>query len=244
MGAVLELFTGLGLATSAGLNAWIPLLAVGLLARYTDLVTLPEGWEWLTNGWVLAILAALLVVEVVADKIPVVDSLNDVLQTVIRPTSGGLVFGAGSSAETGTVTDPGAFTSEGGWVPFAIGAVVALVVHALKAALRPVLNTVTAGVGAPVVSVAEDTASTVMSLVAILLPILVIGFLAGLVAVFWWVLRRRRARRRPEKSLAGSPASSHRRRRQVQRAGVRAARAGAGGDPGRFRPQGRGVRHR
>lgn len=193
---MLEVLTGLGLAGSAGLNAWIPLLVVGLLARYTDLMTLPQGWEWLSNGWVLSIFAVLLAVELVADKIPVVDSVNDVVQTAIRPTSGGLVFGAGSSSETMTVQDPGQLFGDQGWVPVAIGVVVALVVHALKAAIRPVLNAMTAGVGAPVVSTAEDTTSVLMSLTAILLPILVIGFVIGIVWIGWWGLRRRRARRR------------------------------------------------
>jgi len=39
-------------AASAGLNAYIPLMVMGLLARYTDVVDLPHGWAWLSNGWV------------------------------------------------------------------------------------------------------------------------------------------------------------------------------------------------
>ena len=50
LGSVFEVLTGLGLATSAGLNAYIPLLCIGLLARYTDLITLPQSWHWLENG--------------------------------------------------------------------------------------------------------------------------------------------------------------------------------------------------
>jgi Domain of unknown function (DUF4126) len=59
--AFVELLTGFGLATAAGLNAYIPLLALGLLSRFTDLVTLPHGWAWLENGWVMTIVAVLLV---------------------------------------------------------------------------------------------------------------------------------------------------------------------------------------
>ncbi|HEY8473949.1 MAG TPA: DUF4126 domain-containing protein [Natronosporangium sp.] len=192
---MLELTTGLGLAASAGLNAWIPLLVVGLLARYTDLITLPEQWEWLSNGWVLTIIAVLLAIELVADKVPVVDSLNDVLQTVIRPTAGGLVFSAGAASETVTVSDPGDLFDDRGWLPIVIGVVIALVVHAGKALIRPVLNTMTLGIGAPVVSTAEDTTSLLMSLAAIIVPLLVIGLLVGLVVLWWWALRRRRRRR-------------------------------------------------
>jgi hypothetical protein len=68
-----ELLTGLGLATAAGLNANIPLLVLGLLSRFTDLITLLHGYGWLENGWVMTIVAMLLVIEVVADKIPALD---------------------------------------------------------------------------------------------------------------------------------------------------------------------------
>lgn len=66
----MELLTGFGLANAAGLNAYIPLLALGLLARFTDLVNLPHSWAWLENGLVIGIVAVLLAVEDVADKIP------------------------------------------------------------------------------------------------------------------------------------------------------------------------------
>ncbi|MFI7605728.1 DUF4126 domain-containing protein [Micromonospora sp. NPDC049366] len=196
-----EVLTGTGLAASAGLNAYIPLLTMGLLARYTDLIDLPSGWAWLGNGWVMVILAALLAVEVVADKVPVVDHVNDVVQTVVRPTAGGLAFGAGSSAETVTVSDPGSFFSSHQWVPVVTGVLVALGVHLLKSAARPVINATTAGVGAPVASTAEDATSVLMSVVAILLPVLVLLFLAGLVAYLFW-FRRRRADRRREREAA------------------------------------------
>lgn len=193
---VLEVLTGTGLAASAGLNAYIPLLTLGLLARYTDLIDLPSGWTWLGNGWVVAILALLLAVEMVADKVPVVDHINDVVQTVVRPTAGGLAFGAGSSSETVTVTDPGSFFSSHQWVPVVTGVLLAFGVHLLKSAARPVVNATTAGFGAPVASTAEDATSVVVSLVAIILPVLVLAFLLGLVAFVYWFLRRRSERRR------------------------------------------------
>lgn len=193
---MLEVLTGSGLAASAGLNAYIPLLLMGLLARYTDLMDLPSGWQWLGNGWVVLILAALLAVEVVADKVPVVDHVNDVVQTVVRPTAGGLAFGAGSSSQTVTVSDPDTFFSSHQWVPVLVGVLIALGVHLLKAAARPLINATTAGFGAPVASTAEDATSAVMSVVAILLPVLVLAFLLGLVAFLFWFLRRRKDRRR------------------------------------------------
>ncbi|MET8364608.1 DUF4126 domain-containing protein [Micromonospora sp. NPDC005252] len=191
-----EVLTGTGLAASAGLNAYIPLLILGLLGRYTNLIDLPSGWTWLGNGWVIVILAVLLAVEMVADKVPVVDHINDVVQTVVRPTAGGLAFGAGSSSETVTVSDPGSFFTSHQWVPVATGVLLAFGVHLLKSAARPVINATTAGFGAPVASTAEDATSVVVSLVAIILPVLVLAFLVGLVVFIYWFFRRRSERRR------------------------------------------------
>ncbi|QLQ37537.1 DUF4126 domain-containing protein [Micromonospora robiginosa] len=193
---MLEVLTGSGLAASAGLNAYIPLMLMGLLARYTNLIELPSSWQWLGNGWVLLILAVLLAVEVVADKVPVVDHVNDMVQTVVRPTAGGLAFGAGSGSETVTVSDPDTFFSTHQWVPVVVGVLIALGVHLLKAAARPLVNATTAGFGAPVASTAEDATSVLMSVAAILLPVLVLVFAVGLVAFVVWLFRRRKDRRR------------------------------------------------
>lgn len=193
---MLEVLTATGLALAAGLNAWIPLLVIGALDRFTGLVELPDGWEWLSNEWVLLIMAALLVVEVVADKVPGLDSLNDLVQTVVRPTAGGLAFGSGVGATTTAVTDPEAFFSSPDWIPVAIGVVLALGVHVAKAAARPVVNATTAGVGAPVASTLEDVGSVSLSFVAILIPALVLIAIVVMAVLVIVLVRRRRAQRR------------------------------------------------
>jgi len=195
-----ELLTGFGLATAAGLNAYIPLLALGLLSRFTDLVTLPHGWAWLENGWVMSIVAALLVVEVVADKIPALDSINDAVQTFVRPTAGGIVFGSGTAAQTSAVTDPGAFAQSGQWIPVVIGVVTALVVSLTKSTVRPAANVATAGMAAPVLSTVEDIASVGLVFLAILVPVLV---LVAVLALVWAVLRIVRRRRRKAAAQGG-----------------------------------------
>ena len=189
---MLELLTGTGLAFAAGLNAYIPMLLLGLGARFLDFVQLPAGWAWLENEWVLGILAVLLVIEFFADKIPAVDSVNDVIQTVVRPTSGGIVFGSGSASETAAVTDPAAFFESNQWVPVVTGVLIALLVHGAKTAARPVLNMATFGLAAPVVSFFEDVSSVFLSLFAILIPVLVVVVIVGLVVLFVLVMRKRR----------------------------------------------------
>lgn len=188
----MELLTGLGLATASGLNAYIPLLALGLLSRFTNLITLPHGFVWLENGWVMGILAVLLIVEIVADKIPALDSVNDAIQTFVRPTSGGIVFGSGAGAQTAAVTDPGAFAQSGQWIPIVVGVVIALVVSLTKSAVRPAANVATAGVAAPVLSTIEDGVSVALVFFAILLPVVVLVVLGLLVWGFVKLWRRRR----------------------------------------------------
>lgn len=200
---MLELLTGTGLAVSAGLNAYIPLLLIGLTGRFTGLVELPAGWAWLQNEWVLLILAVLLVVEFFADKIPGVDSVNDIIQTVVRPTSGGLAFGSGTAATTAAVTDPSQFFTSNAWVPIAIGALMALGVHGAKALGRPAANAVTFGLAAPVMSFLEDAGSLVMAVLAIVIPALVI---VGLAAVLWLLLSLARRSRRIREANRAAPA--------------------------------------
>lgn len=194
-----EALAGTGLAAAAGLNAYIPLLSLGLLSRFTDLVALPSGWAWLSNEWVLVVIGVLLLLEFIADKVPAVDSVNDILQTAVRPASGGIVFGSGTAAETAAVSDPGSFFTSGSWVPVAIGVAIALAVHLAKAAARAAANTALAGVAAPALSVGEDIASIALVASAILLPVLVLlalGILVVLAVVFIrWARRRARTRR-------------------------------------------------
>ena len=93
-----NVFTSFGLSSSAGLNAYLPLLIVALTARFTNLIELRPPFDWLTNPWVIGVLVVLLLIETVADKIPAVDHANDVIQTVVRPAAGAILFAANSNA--------------------------------------------------------------------------------------------------------------------------------------------------
>lgn len=192
--------TGMGLSAAAGLNAYIPFIIVALLARFTDAVVLPTGFEWMESWWAIGIGAVLLVTEITLDKVPAVDSLNDAVQTVIRPGMGGLMGAATAGAST---LDESTWMQEHAWVGVVLGIVVAGLVHTGKAASRPVINAGTAGFGAPVASTAEDGAAVGIALVAIFLPLLVVLVLVVLAAALVWVLSAwRRLRRRRQARLA------------------------------------------
>lgn len=192
--------TGTGLSAAAGLNAYIPFLLVALIARFSDVITLPQSYAWIESWWAIGIGALMLLTEVVLDKIPAVDTVNDAVQTFIRPSMGGLVFAATSAAER---VDSSSWMTDHPWVGIVLGVVVSGLVHAGKTAARPVINAGTLGFGAPVASTVEDGASIGMSLVAVFLPALVVLLLVALAALLLWLWRMaRRRRRRRERRTA------------------------------------------
>jgi hypothetical protein len=185
---MLDVFSAFGLSSAAGLNAYLPLLIVGLLARYTDLITLDTPWNALESPWVLGVLVILLIIEMTADKIPAVDTINDGIQTFVRPVAGAILFAA--SAQVITDIHP--------VLSMISGLLIAGGVHTVKAATRPVVTATTAGVGNPVVSVVEDVMAAVVTVSAIILP-LITGVM--LLVVLFFALRWLRRRRRVAASL-------------------------------------------
>lgn len=174
-------FTAFGLAGAAGLNAYIPLMTIGLLGRF-GVVHLAAPYDEITKPWVLALVGVLLLLELVVDKIPGVDHLNDVVQTLVRPAAGALLFAAST----------GAVESAPAWLGLTAGLLTAFSVHATKAVARPAVNVTTAGIAAPIVSLLEDILATVTSLVAVLLPYLVAVCLIAIAAGLFFLWRRKR----------------------------------------------------
>ncbi len=176
------IFTAFGLSASAGLNAYIPLLIVGLLGHYTNLMKLNSPWDTLSNPWIILMLCGLVIIEMLADKIPAVNHINDAIQTFIRPTAGAVAFAA--SAHVVTNVSP--------VLALACGLLIAGTVHVAKAGvLRPAVTATTGGVGNVPVSIAEDVVSTVLSILAIFMPILVGTLLIVLAAfIVYWLYKR------------------------------------------------------
>jgi len=177
-----------GLASSAGLNAYIPLLIVALFARIPledPLIKLAEPYNLMTNWWIIVLLVILLFVEMSVDKIPLADTINDIIQTFIRPSAGAILFDA--SADVITDIHP--------ILAFGAGLIVAGGVHTTKLTLRPIITASTAGTGNWLVSLFEDIIAFFISLVSILLPILA-GLLAFLLIIFifrvYWKRRNNR----------------------------------------------------
>ena len=177
----MELLTGVfsafGLSASAGLNAYIPLLAVSILAKFTNLINLESPWDTLTSWWVIGLLLVLGGIEFFADKIPAINHINDIIQTFVRPAAGAIVFAASADV----VTDVSPILS------MVAGLLVAGIVHTVKSvAVRPAITAATGGIGSAPVSIAEDVVSTLLSILAILLPIIIGMILVLLISLFIW----------------------------------------------------------
>jgi hypothetical protein len=178
----MDIFTAFGLSASAGLNAYIPLLIVGILARFTNLISLAPPWDTISDWWVIGLLVVLSIIEFFADKIPAVNHINDIIQSFIRPAAGAILFAA--SAQIVTEIHP--------VLSMALGLLVAGSVHAAKSlAVRPAITATTAGSGNVPVSMAEDFISTLLSIIAVVIPALIVSFIIILTALIIWLLWRK-----------------------------------------------------
>ena len=185
---MLELFgvlSAFGLSASAGLNAYIPLLVVALLARFTDLLKLQSPWDALTSWWTIGLLVVLSIIEFFADKFPAVNHVNDLVQSLVRPAAGAIVFAASANL----VTDVHPVLS------LSLGLLVASSVNAVKTlAVRPAVTVTTGGAGNVPVSMAEDLLSTVVSILAVVVPVFIACLLVLITAWVIWLLYRRAKR--------------------------------------------------
>jgi len=184
----MELLTGLlsslGLSGAAGLNAYIPLLVVGLLSRL-DVIQLNAPYDLLANPWVLLGVGVIGLLDFVGDKIPGVDHALHVFGGVVNAAAGAVLF----AAQAGVADVPPALS-------LALGLIVAGGVHATRAAVRPVATATTGGLANPVLSTAEDGTSLTLSLLAVFAPLLAVLGLAGVLVLasrLWGKAWRRRA---------------------------------------------------
>jgi hypothetical protein len=174
---VLAAMTGITLAAACGLRAFLPLLALGLASRF-GVLHLGSSFAWLSSDSGLVALGLATVIEIAADKFPVVDHALDVAGTVLRPAAAAIVA-------LGVL--PHLPTPIAALLAIACGAG-ALGVHALKAKTRLGSTALTLGHLNPLLSLAEDGVTLTLSAAAVLIPIAAFGLLLG---VLWLMLRRR-----------------------------------------------------
>lgn len=188
---MLPALLGLGLAASAGLKTFVPLLVMAVAARFQLFgVELSGAFAWLGSWAALAVLSVATLAEVAADKIPLVDHALSLVGTVARPVAGALAAAAAFSG-----LDPTTAAVAG----LIVGAPTALAVHAGQATTRVASTATTGGLANPVVSLAEDVAAFGTAILAFAAPLLVPVVLLAVALGTWWTiarLRRRAARSR------------------------------------------------
>ena len=172
---------GILLAWLAGIRVYLTVFGVGL-AGLAGWVDLPPALQATTSWWVLGTSAALAVVEFVADKLPGVDSVWDLLQTLARVPAGAFLAAAALS--------PDGELSNG---VLAAGAGVALTSHTLKSGTRMLLNTSPEPASNWLASLWEDAMAFVSLVLATISPLIALCFLFGAsvaVAVLLWLTWR------------------------------------------------------
>jgi hypothetical protein len=163
--AVSSVCSAFGLSSATGLNTYIPLLVFSIMTKL-GVMHPADSYKFIGEWWCIAILVTLCIVEIVVDKVPGADHINDIVMTFVRPTLGAVIF----AAQAGTIED----VHPGVWL--AAGLLTSGGVHGVKAVARPVINTLTLGIGAPIVSTIEDFVSTVLAILSVLIPILAVIF--------------------------------------------------------------------
>jgi hypothetical protein len=176
---------GVGLASVAGVRAFVPLALYALFAQLgfvvpPDLLGLPGDWT------VVGVFSGLAVVEVLLDKVKAIDPGFGYAMVVVRALAGAALFE--------TMFEPGALL-DGRAVPgLVVGGGIAAVVAVLKVILRPPSSTASAGVSTSFLSAMEDVVAVLGGLVGLFLPFIPL-LLVGFLLFFFNRIRKRRGRK-------------------------------------------------
>jgi hypothetical protein len=165
----------LGSAWTSGINLYATVAVLGLLQKF-GATNLPGGLDVLDNWWVIGVAAALYIIEFVADKVPYVDSVWDVIHTFIRVPAGAAV------AYTATTGDSAAVNV----VATLLGGGLALSSHGTKAALRAGANLSPEPVSNWILSLLEDVIAFAGALLAVFAPVVIAVVLALFAFFFAW----------------------------------------------------------
>ena len=185
-----SIFLAFGLSAACGFRIFIPPLTYSLLYK-ADLVQLGEGWDWIGNDWVIAVLALAAIFEIIGNLFPWFDNLLDLLAT---PTA--IIAGTILSAFSLSEIDPGLK-----WILSVIsGVLVTGGFQLTTVSLRGFSSVFTGGLINPIISFIEDFISLVISISIILFPlfgIFIVFFIALLLRRIYIRLKKRKWRNLP-----------------------------------------------
>lgn len=179
-----QIATGIALAACAGLRAFLPLFLVAVASKL-GWVPVSGPFQWLSTWPAVLVFGVAVVTEVLADKVPLLDNLLDIAQSVVKPAAGALL-----AMSVLTDLDPMRSTVLG----IISGGGTAGVVHLAKAKVRLFSSTTTAGLGNPFLSVGEDLLSFGGTVIALVVPFLLLAIVAAGLLLLALAIRRFRLR--------------------------------------------------
>ena len=165
----------LGSAWTSGINLYATVTVLGLLQKF-GAARLPGGLEVLDNWWIIGIAGFLYLIEFVADKVPYVDSIWDVVHTFIRVPAGAVVAYAATSEMEPSITVIAAL----------LGGGLALTSHGTKAALRGTANLSPEPVSNWALSLLEDGLAIIGTVLSVVAPVLIVIILIIFLIFFFW----------------------------------------------------------
>ena len=181
---LLMLGVGVGLASVAGVRAFLPLalatlfFQIGLIGPNSPYVDVGQDGSW----WIVTgVFAGLAVLETILDKLPALERIFNVVMVPVRACAGGLLFAWAAGASLGT----------GSLLWLVVGAVTAGVVAVLKIMFRPRASTSSTGVSAGTLSVFEDVVALLGAAIGFFVPLLPLLLVAFLLFFFFRISKRR-----------------------------------------------------
>lgn len=172
--------TGVLLAAAAGLNAYLPILGLALADRFTDYVDLSQPYNVISSIGGIVVLLVLVTIDLIADKIPRIDHINDLINSPLRPAAGMFLMMAAVSGQ-GEIHEV---------VAMSIGLLVAGAVHAFKSISRTKITVATNGIANPMVSLIEDGIAGMTTLLAIVFPWIGLVFAIPAGIGLGWIYRK------------------------------------------------------
>lgn len=178
MDFISTLAISMGASWVAGINLYATVATLGLLGRFAEL-KLPGELEVVTSWWVIGVALFLFVIEFIADKIQLVDSVWDIVHTFIRIPAGAVL----------AATAFGDFDRKVQVIALLLGGGLALSSHGTKAAARALINTSPEPISNIVVSLGEDVLAVLTIVLSVFLPVVVFVVIAAGLVVSFWMLR-------------------------------------------------------